>query len=168
MQRAETLYHDTDTQPAGRIALYLSDVANITGLPREYCRSSADELDAGIVRFVFSRLVFFITATDLIASKPLIIVTYDQLRDAFLKARKIHQREACLEDYAQETYSEEMARRMAEEKEKMAEEMARRMAEEKEKMAKEMAQRIDEEKEKMAKEKEKMAEEKEKMAEEIV
>ena len=84
-------------------------------------------------------------------------MTYDQLRDIFLKARKLHQGTACLEDYAQETYFEEMAE-MAEKERKMAEEMA----EKEHKMAEEMAEKERE----MAEKERKMSEEMLRMAKE--
>ena len=66
-------------------------------------------------------------------------MTYDQLRDAFLKARKIHRGEACSDDYAQESHSEEIARRIAEEMAQRMAEMERGWAKEKAEMEREWA-----------------------------
>ncbi|KAK0624207.1 hypothetical protein B0T14DRAFT_454409 [Immersiella caudata] len=73
LQLAETLYdHNADEQPAGHISLYVSDVIGLADLPLSYCRPSTAERDAGVLR------------------EPQITLTYDQLRDAFLKALAVH------------------------------------------------------------------------------
>lgn len=49
------LFHDDDSdpQPAGQVALYLSDfVGLVPDLPVDFCRPSATEVAAGIIRFV--------------------------------------------------------------------------------------------------------------------
>ncbi|KAK4141193.1 uncharacterized protein C8A04DRAFT_39325 [Dichotomopilus funicola] len=68
------LFYDDelDQQPAGRVVLYLSDFVGLAGLPAAYCRPSAAELDAGIMR------------------NPTIILTFDRLRAIFRWARHIH------------------------------------------------------------------------------
>ena len=83
------------------------------------------------------------------ARPPQIMVPYHQLRDAFLKARKIHRGEACPEDYAQETHSEAMARLIAE-KDREMDELALRMAEKEREMADELALRMAEKDREMA------------------
>jgi colicin import membrane protein len=164
-----------EQQPTGQIDLYLSDLAG-SDLPLCYCRPSANERDAGILRFVplfsiplplcFSSLLTRLT----IIREPQITVTYHQLRDAFLKARKIHRGEACSDDYAQESHSEGIARRIAEE---MAQHMAekhdeivgveRERAKDKAEMA-EMARRTAEMERERAKAKAEMAEMEREMA----
>ena len=51
------LFHDDDLdqQPAGQVALYLSDFVGLaSGIPAAFCRPSATEVAAGITRFVAS------------------------------------------------------------------------------------------------------------------
>ncbi|KAK0633895.1 hypothetical protein B0T14DRAFT_415449, partial [Immersiella caudata] len=128
---AEVLYDDdVDEQPTGQIDLYLSDLTG-SDLPLCYCRPPSDRRDAGILRF------------------PQITVTYYQLRDAFLKARNIHRGEACCDDYAQESHSEEIARRITEE-------VAQRMAEKDDKIG-EVEHKMAEMERERAKEKAEMA-----------
>jgi hypothetical protein len=51
------LFHDDDLdqQPAGQVALYLSDFVGVApGIPVALCRPSATEVAAGMTRFVAS------------------------------------------------------------------------------------------------------------------
>ncbi|KAK4150538.1 hypothetical protein C8A00DRAFT_46103 [Chaetomidium leptoderma] len=69
------LFHDDDLdqQPAGQVALYLSDfVGLVPGMPAALCRPSTAEVAAGITR------------------NPMIAVTYERLRAIFRRARHLH------------------------------------------------------------------------------
>lgn len=151
MQLAETLYdHNANKQPAGHIGLYVSDVISLANLPLSYCRPSAAERDASVLRYVLLLSVPYLGLVRLISTRePQIILTYDQLRDAFFKALAVHRGEARLEDFAQETLFEEMAekkeemKKMAEENRELAEEM-KKMAEENCELAEEMKKMAEE------------------------
>jgi hypothetical protein len=67
--------------------------------------------------------------------EPQIVLAYDQLRREFLKALAIHREEACLEDFAEETFFEKMARK-EEEMARKEEETARTIAEKDREIAK--------------------------------
>ncbi|KAH6634951.1 hypothetical protein B0J18DRAFT_471916 [Chaetomium sp. MPI-SDFR-AT-0129] len=69
------LFHDDDVdqQPAGQVALYLSDfVGLVPDLPVGFCRPSATEVAAGITR------------------TPLFVLTFERLRFIFRDARSMH------------------------------------------------------------------------------
>ncbi|KAK5651280.1 hypothetical protein OQA88_12624 [Cercophora sp. LCS_1] len=100
LQYAEILYSDnTEEQAIGQI-----DPAD---LPASFCRPSAAEVNAGVQR------------------EPQIVLTYGQLRREFRKALAVYREETYLEDFAEETIFEKLARKV-EEAARKEEEMARK------------------------------------------
>ncbi|GAB1312066.1 hypothetical protein MFIFM68171_02276 [Madurella fahalii] len=84
-QYFETIYDDKlAKQPDGQLGLYISDFLGPAGLPRAFCRPSTAEAAAGISR------------------DPQVILTYERLRNIFLKARSIHQGTYQSGDYGEE------------------------------------------------------------------
>ncbi|KAK3363163.1 hypothetical protein B0T25DRAFT_491617 [Lasiosphaeria hispida] len=70
----ETIYDDDLVkQPEGEVGLYISDFLGPAGLPTAFCRPSAAETAAGVQR------------------DPQVLLTYERLRNIFLKARAIYQ-----------------------------------------------------------------------------
>ncbi|OIW22105.1 hypothetical protein CONLIGDRAFT_557427, partial [Coniochaeta ligniaria NRRL 30616] len=102
-------------QPDGQVDLYLSDFLGHTGLPTALCRPSGADLDAGITR------------------TPHVILTYDRLREVFLQARSIHAGILGPSVPGPESLYQAAARRVGEQAERRhTEEMNRRIAEERE------------------------------------
>jgi len=124
-------------------------VISLANLPLSYCRPSAAERDASVLRYVLLSVPYLGLVRLISTREPQIILTYDQLRDAFFKALAVHRGEARLEDFAQETLFEEMAekkeemKKMAEENRELAEEM-KKMAEENCELAEEMKKMAEE------------------------
>ncbi|KAK4035288.1 hypothetical protein C8A01DRAFT_48494 [Parachaetomium inaequale] len=108
------LFHDDhlDQQPAGQLALYLSDFVGMApGIPAALCRPSTAEVAAGITR------------------NPTIALTYERLRAIFRRARHLHSpTEFTMEagDEEENPY-EEMERRLATANEERTE-LERRLA----------------------------------------
>ncbi|KAK3896504.1 hypothetical protein C8A05DRAFT_48452 [Staphylotrichum tortipilum] len=119
------LFHDDDLdqQPAGQVALYLSDFVGLApSTPAALCRPSTAEVAAGITR------------------NPTIALTYERLGVIFRMARHLHSpTEFSMEvgDEEENPY-EDAERRMAEERT----EMERRMAEERTEMERRIAAEI--------------------------
>ncbi|KAK3897135.1 hypothetical protein C8A05DRAFT_48129 [Staphylotrichum tortipilum] len=139
------LFHDDDLdqQPAGQVALYLSDFVGLApGIPAALCRPSTAEVAAGIIR------------------NPTIALIYERLGAIFRRARRLHspkefttedgdEKENLYEEGREEGRKEERIkseRRVAEARHEALREarieMAQQIAEMKRRMAAEIERRV--------------------------